>query len=167
MRPRHPLHRMWAGALMYGPLVMTATDMESWDDASVSMASDLSDIEPLGAREGKGYEANVYALRFHGKEFLPDYYTDHNTTHYLRLDIQGDPSAEYKQTIRGCHTSCRGISLGALHRRVLCRPCGTDRPKPQSPYAAGRNERAGRQLRQGDRGGHRGRLRLRLRTRHL
>ena len=95
-----PFTPMWVGALMYGPLVMTATDMESWDDASVSMASDLSDIEPLGAREGKGYEANVYALRFHGKEFLPDYYTDHNTTHYLRLDIQGDPSAEHKQTIQ-------------------------------------------------------------------
>ena len=84
---------------MYGPLVMTASGIESWDEASVTVASDLSDIEPLGAGSGKGYEANVYALRFHGMEFLPDYYTDHNTAHYLRLEIQGDPSADLKRSL--------------------------------------------------------------------
>lgn len=87
---------MWAGALMYGPMVMTATGIDNWGDASVTMASDLSDIETVGAKPGSGHEANVYSLRFNGMEFLPDYYTDRNTTHYLRMEMAGDPSAEHK-----------------------------------------------------------------------
>lgn len=90
----------WAGALMYGPLVMTASGIDNWEKASVTVASDLSDIEPVGARSGKGHEANVYALRFHGMEFLPDYYADHNITHYMRLEIQVDPCAELKRSLK-------------------------------------------------------------------
>ena len=102
-----PFTPMWAGALMYGPLVMTATGIESWDEACVSVASDLSDIEPLGARPGTGHEANVYALRFNDMEFLPDYYTDRNTTHYMRMEMAGDPSAEHKRML-GDHIRAAG-----------------------------------------------------------
>lgn len=87
---------MWAGTLMYGPLAMTATDINDWDEATIDIKSDLSDIVLNGASSGTGYESNVYSLTCNGIKFLPDYYTDKHSTHYFRINMSGDPSAENK-----------------------------------------------------------------------
>ena len=81
---------MWTGTLMYGPLVMATTDIKNWDEATVDMASDLSDITLNGAKPGIGADAQLYTLTFQGRTFVPDYYADRGVTHYLRID-QGTP----------------------------------------------------------------------------
>ena len=88
-----PFTPQWVGALMYGPLVMTTTDVNSWDQASADLSSDLSDIQLLGATAGNGADANVYQLSFAGHTFVPDYYGDRHLTHYFRLNVDHDPSA--------------------------------------------------------------------------
>ena len=86
---------MWAGALMYGPLVMATIGIDSWDEATANVASDLSDIILNGAKDGHGADAQLYTLTFNGRTFVPDYYADRNITHYFRLNVQGDPKAKY------------------------------------------------------------------------
>lgn len=77
----------WLGTLMYGPLVMTSPDIHSWEDASLSLSADLSDVE---AKKGE----NGYTMLVHGKHFIADYASTSNSTHYLRLDI---PSGSNKK----------------------------------------------------------------------
>ena len=86
---------MWAGALMYGPLVMAAEGIHSWDEATVDMAGDLSDITLNGAKTGTGADANLYTLTFKDKTFIPDYAADKHVTHYFRMNIPVDPSVKY------------------------------------------------------------------------
>ena len=90
---------MWAGTIMYGPLAMTATGLTNWDEATIDLKSDLSDLIPNGATQGDGYKANVYSLSLNGQTLLPDYYTDQHSTHYFRINLLGDPSAENKQRL--------------------------------------------------------------------
>ncbi len=52
----------WAAAMMQGPLVMAATDVKTWDEATVASTSELG--------------------RFH---FVPDYDADRHVTHYFRF----------------------------------------------------------------------------------
>ncbi len=52
----------WVGAFMNGPLVMAATGVKSWDEATVDMSADIS-------------------------SFVPDYDGDKNLTHYFRINI--------------------------------------------------------------------------------
>ena len=89
---------MWTGTLMYGPLVMATTDIKNWDEATVEMASDLSDITLNGAKPGTGPDAQLYTLTFQGRTFVPDYYADRGVTHYLRID-QGTPLTSPLSTI--------------------------------------------------------------------
>ena len=81
---------MWTGVFMYGPLVMATTGINSWDEATVDVASDLSNITLNGAQEGTGADAHLYTMTFAGRTFIPDYQADRNVTHYLRID-QGAP----------------------------------------------------------------------------
>ena len=81
---------LWTGVLMYGPLVMATTGINSWDEATVDVASDLSNITLNGAQEGTGADAHLYTMTFAGHTFIPDYQADRNVTHYLRID-QGKP----------------------------------------------------------------------------
>ena len=81
---------MWTGTLMYGPLVMATTGINTWDEATVKMAPDLSNVTLCGAKPGTGADAQLYTLQFQGHTFVPDYYADRNVTHYLRID-QGTP----------------------------------------------------------------------------
>lgn len=90
---------MWAGTIMYGPLAMTATGLNNWDEATINLKSDLSDITLNGATPGEGYKANVYSLSMHGETLLPDYYTDQHSTHYFRINLLGDPSADNKKRL--------------------------------------------------------------------
>ena len=89
---------MWTGTLMYGPLVMATTDIKNWDEATVEMASDLSDITLNGAKPGTGPDAQLYTLTFQGRTFVPDYYADRGVTHYLRID-QGTPLTSHLSPI--------------------------------------------------------------------
>jgi hypothetical protein len=53
---------MWTGAFMHGPLVMAATGIKSWDEATVDVDADIS-------------------------TFIPDYAGDSHLTHYFRINI--------------------------------------------------------------------------------
>ena len=82
----------WVGALMYGPLVMAATGYNNWDEATVNVAPDLSNITLNGATDGSGADAHLYTLSFDGRTFMPDYAADRRVTHYFRMNIPADPS---------------------------------------------------------------------------
>jgi hypothetical protein len=84
---------MWTGTFMYGPLVMATTGIKNWDDATIDVASDLSDITLNGAREGKGADAHLYTLTYGGRTFIPDYAGDEHLTHYFRMNVEAAPHA--------------------------------------------------------------------------
>ena len=104
---------MWAGALMYGPLVMAAEGIHSWDEATVDMAGDLSDITLNGAKTGTGADANLYTLTFKDKTFIPDYAADKHVTHYFRMNIPVNPSVKYVAEVS------EGIDKSALRELLL------------------------------------------------
>lgn len=104
---------MWAGALMYGPLVMAAEGIHSWDEATVDMAGDLSDITLNGAKTGTDADANLYTLTFKDKTFIPDYAADKHVTHYFRMNIPVDPSVKYVAEVS------EGIDKSALRELLL------------------------------------------------
>ena len=104
---------MWAGALMYGPLVMAAAGIHSWDEATVDMAGDRSDITLNGAKTGTGADANLYTLTFKDKTFIPDYAADKHVTHYFRMNIPVDPSVKYVAEVS------EGIDKSALRELLL------------------------------------------------
>ena len=62
---------MWTAALMHGPLVMAATGVKSWEEATIHSDADWN--------------------RFH---FVPDYDADRHVTHYFRLDDPVPPATE-------------------------------------------------------------------------
>ena len=72
---------MWAGTFMYGPLVMATTGIKNWDEATVDVAPDLSDVTAKGL-----------TLSFGGRTFIPDYDGNEHLTHYFRMNIPADPS---------------------------------------------------------------------------
>ena len=53
---------MWVGAFMHGPLVMAATNIKTWDEATVDIDHDISN-------------------------FIPDYNGDQHLTHYFRIQL--------------------------------------------------------------------------------
>lgn len=85
---------MWTGAFMYGPLVMATTGIRNWDEATIDVVPDLSDIVLMGASEGKGADAHLYTLTHHGHTFMPDYAGNDHVTHYFRMNIPADPNAQ-------------------------------------------------------------------------
>jgi hypothetical protein len=58
----------WVGAFMNGPLVMAATGIKTWDEATVDVNHDVS-------------------------TFIPDYDGDRHLTHYLRIQLPAAPAA--------------------------------------------------------------------------
>ena len=85
---------MWTGAFMYGPMVMATTGIRNWDEATIDVTPDLSDIVLMGASEGKGADAHLYTLTHHGHTFMPDYAGNDHVTHYFRMNIPADPNAQ-------------------------------------------------------------------------
>jgi hypothetical protein len=77
----------WAGTFMYGPLVMGTTGIRNWDEATIDITPDLSDVTLCGAQEGTGANANLYTLTYGGKTFVPDYHADRHVTHYFRMNM--------------------------------------------------------------------------------
>ena len=96
---------MWAGTIMYGPLVMATTGIKNWDEATINIASDLSDITLNGAQEGTGADANLYTLTYGGRTFIPDYAGDEHVTHYFRMNVETDPNAKLVTTDTGIDKS--------------------------------------------------------------
>ena len=88
----------WLGTLMYGPLAMSTPDIQHWNDADFTLKENLSNIHPLGASEGNGYNGNLYTLSLstlNGEiNFQPDYYQTGHSTHYLRLHLENDRKAK-------------------------------------------------------------------------
>ncbi len=88
---------MWAGTLMYGPLTMTATGVDDWEQATLTVDSYLESIilnEPGGGSNGSN--GNLYTLTQGGKTFEPDYFRDENSTHYFRINLVDDMISEFR-----------------------------------------------------------------------
>ena len=83
-----PFEPQWVGAIMYGPLVMSTSDVQEWKDADFTLQSNLCDIQLHGAKLDGKYGDNLFTLSLAGKQFQPDYYQTEHSTHYLRLNIQ-------------------------------------------------------------------------------
>ena len=89
---------MWAGAFMYGPLVMATTGINNWDEATINVSSDLSDVTLNGAKQGTGADAHLYTLSYGGRTFIPDYAGDEHVTHYFRMNVEADPNVKLTTT---------------------------------------------------------------------
>ena len=86
---------MWAGVLMYGPMAMTATGIENWEQAVINLESDLGSVVQNKATGGKtGTNANLYTLTLGNKIFRPDYFHHDNSTHYFRINMPDSSNAE-------------------------------------------------------------------------
>lgn len=93
-----PLKTSWVGTLMYGPLVMAGTGAQTWNQATLNIDSQLSNItvgESNGVTTGAG--ANLLTLKLDGKEFQPDYYRNANSTHYYRINLTDAKSKKSKK----------------------------------------------------------------------
>ena len=93
-----PLKTSWVGTLMYGPLVMTGTGAQTWNQATLDVDSKLSKVtvgESNGVMTGAG--ANLLTLKMDGKEFQPDYYRNANSTHYYRINLTDAVSKKSKK----------------------------------------------------------------------
>lgn len=84
-----PFTPMWTGTLMYGPLAMGTTGIADWSDATVTIASDLSNIIAHRPTADNGTHGTMYTLTANGHTFLPDYALDRDQTHYLRIAHTG------------------------------------------------------------------------------
>ena len=65
----------WIGAFMRGPLVMAATGIKTWDEATVDMTRDLRTLIP--DHDGDQHQTT----------FIPDYDGDQHLTHYFRINL--------------------------------------------------------------------------------
>ena len=77
----------WVGTLMYGPLAMTTTDITHWNEGNIYLDSYLGNIETHAPTKEEGTHGNLYTLTVNGKQFIPDYAADRNSTHYLRIHM--------------------------------------------------------------------------------
>ncbi len=96
---KYSVEPMWVGAFMYGPLVMAASGISEWDQATLNLQSDLSEVSTLGASSDTGVDGNVYSMSVAGYKFVPDYYAEEHSTRYFRINLLGDPSAENKTLV--------------------------------------------------------------------
>jgi hypothetical protein len=104
----------WAGALMYGPLVMSTNNLRSWDEATVDIKSDLSNITLCGSDGKEGTDGNVYTMTLQGHTFYPDYYNNEHVTHYLRMNVESDPNATLSDDVKELLSS-EGINKSELN----------------------------------------------------
>ena len=113
-----PLKTSWVGTLMYGPLVMTGTGAQTWNQATLDVDSKLSKVtvgESNGVTTGSG--ANLLTLKLDGKEFLPDYYRNANSTHYYRINLT-DAQAKKKTKAKVDFTELNSLFNLAQQRKA-------------------------------------------------
>lgn len=77
------LKSSWVGVIMYGPFAMTGTGATTWKQATLTLDSKLNNVVVVPRR---GKQPGVLALNINGREFVPDYYRNENSTHYYRLE---------------------------------------------------------------------------------
>lgn len=106
-----PLKSAWTGVVMYGPLCMTGTGVATWRQATLSLdALQGKVLYPTGKGGGKksdvaghkaqlGKDADVLTLAIDGKEFVPDYYRNENSTHYYRLQGSKQKAESSKRNV--------------------------------------------------------------------
>ena len=71
----------------------STTGIKNWDEATIDVASDLSDIALNGAQDGSGANAHLYTLTCGGRTFMPDYAGDEHLTHYFRMNVETAPNS--------------------------------------------------------------------------
>lgn len=86
---------MWTGTLMYGPLAMGTTGINSWDDATLTTDSYLTNVVAQRPTTPNGTHGNLYTLTIDGRTYLPDYALDQNQTHYLRITTTKSNANDY------------------------------------------------------------------------
>jgi len=94
---------MWCGAFMYGPLVMAANSIKNWDEATIDVAPDLSDVTATGL-----------TLCHDGRTFTPDYDGDTHITHYFRMNVETIHNAQFTM-----HNSQLEIDKSQLRELLL------------------------------------------------
>ncbi len=113
-----PLKTAWVGTLMYGPLVMTGTGAQTWNQATLNVDSKLSKVtvgESNGVSTGAG--ANLLTLKMDGKEFQPDYYRNANSTHYYRINLT-DAATKKSKKMKVDFTELNSLLSLAQQRKV-------------------------------------------------
>ena len=80
----------WVGTLMYGPLAMATTGITNWMESNIYINSHLERIKANGPTTEEGTHGNLYTLTLGDLTFVPDYYADRNSTHYLRIHLTDD-----------------------------------------------------------------------------
>ena len=125
---RTPFEPLWTGTFMYGPLVMATTGIDNWKDATIDLDPALTGVKLNGAQNGLKPDASrrfanapitndgaydhVYTLEYAGRTFVPDYFVNRNATHYLRLNLPGEP--EQVNAISGE----AGVDISALRETM-------------------------------------------------
>jgi len=77
----------WVGTLMYGPLAMTTTGIDHWKEGDIYVDSRLNTLKANAPTTEEGTHGNLYTLTLGDRTFVPDYYADRNSTHYLRIHL--------------------------------------------------------------------------------
>jgi hypothetical protein len=99
-QPDNQFAPMWAGTLMYGPLAMTTTGVNSWDEAVLTLDSYLETIITNAPGGGSaGTNGNLYTLTVGDKTFEPDYYRDEHSTHYFRIAVADDMISGFREML--------------------------------------------------------------------
>lgn len=80
-----PFPSAWVGTLMYGPLAMATTGIEHWQQGDIYIDSHLNTVKANAPTSEEGTHGNLYTLTLGDRTFVPDYYADRNSTHYLRI----------------------------------------------------------------------------------
>ncbi len=91
---------MWAGTLMYGPLAMTASGIDNWEEALLTIDSYLDNVLLNGPDGGTtGTDGNLYSLTVGNRTFVPDYYSDEHATHYFRIHIVDEMTTAFSEML--------------------------------------------------------------------
>ncbi len=99
-QPNIQYEPMWAGTIMYGPLAMTATGVNNWEDATLTIDSYLESIVMNGPSGGSyGTNGNIYTMNIGETILEPDYFREENSTHYFRIDMVDDMIAEFREML--------------------------------------------------------------------
>ncbi len=114
----------WLGAVMYGPLVMASPDINNWQEAEISLSTNLKEIQLHGAKGDDGTHSPLYTLSINGRNFQPDYYQTERATHYLRLTTPDESIG--KQS--------RKLSTQALNQAIALATERTRQPQSWAPH---------------------------------
>ncbi|MBR4434136.1 MAG: glycoside hydrolase family 127 protein [Bacteroidaceae bacterium] len=85
----------WLGAFMYGPLVMAAKDLHTWDEASLDVEGFCGELAQ-GTSSSPNPDSSIphssFLIPNSTISFIPDYEADRHVTHYLRMNLIGASS---------------------------------------------------------------------------